>query len=125
MLGCSMACNSFMHALDEMVQAPFALRWHQEYTVADENGEETTRKIRRHNFTRPSGIHVGQHYDRTLEILEENVDYKTGTVHGADAVLMDAARLQEKAVKKYAEDPLFFILDTYGLYTYIKKAGND
>lgn len=120
MLGCTMKANSFMHAMDELVDAPFALRWHQEYTVVDEHGDTTTRQIRRHNFSRPSGIHVRQAYDRTLEILEENVDYKIGTIHGAHSVLMKAANLQQKAVEKYEEDPLFFVLDTYGLYEYLR-----
>lgn len=120
MLGCTMAANSFMHAIDEVVDAPFALRWHQEYTVVDQNGNETKCRIRRHNFSRPSGINLKQRYDRTLEILEENVDYKIGTVHGAHAVLMDSALLEQKAVKKLKEDPLFFIDDPYGLYAYFK-----
>lgn len=120
MLGCTMKANSFMHAIDEVVDAPFALRWHQEYTVVDENGAVSTRRIRRHNFSRPSGISLRQGYDRTLDILEENVDYWAGTVHGAYTVLMDSARLEEKAVQKLQEDPCFFIDDPYGLYNYLK-----
>jgi aminoglycoside 3-N-acetyltransferase len=119
MLGCSLDHNSFMHGVEELVGAPYALRGHQEYTVVDPDGNVSLRRIRRHNFTRLDGIHIYQRYDRTLDVLDTG-DYIVGQIHGADAILLNAAVLEDKAVKKLKQEPLFFIDDPHGLYCHLR-----
>lgn len=115
MLGCTLSHNSFIHAVEELVDAPYALRGHQEYTVVDQYGNMTKRKIRRHNFARPDGNHIYQRYDRTLDILDKT-DYKIATIHGASAIRINSRALEEKAVQKIMQEPLYFIDDPHGLY---------
>lgn len=116
MLGCSLAHNSFIHAVEEVVDAPYALRDHQEYTIVDENGNVTKRKIRRHNFARPDGKNILQRYDRTLDVLDET-DYRIGNILDAQAVLINCAALEDKAARKMKQQPLYFVDDPHGLYT--------
>lgn len=116
MLGCSLAHNSFMHAMEELVDAPYALRGHQEYTIVDQYGNETKRKIRRHNFARADGRNISQRYDRTLDVLDEG-DYTIGQILEAKSVLINSAALEKKAAEKFAENPLYFVDDPHGLYT--------
>ena len=119
MLGCSLAHNSFMHALEEVVDAPYALRDHQEYTMVDEHGNVTRRKIRRHNFTRPNGPGIKQRYERTLDVLDEG-DYTIGQILEAKSVLINSAALEVKAAAKMRQEPLYFVDDPHGLYAYLK-----
>lgn len=119
MLGCSLAHNSFMHAMEEVVDAPYALRDHQEYTMVDEQGNVTRRKIRRHNFTRPNGPGIKQRYERTLDVLDEG-DYTIGQILEAKSVLINSAALEVKAAAKMRQEPLYFVDDPHGLYAYLK-----
>lgn len=119
MLGCSLAHNSFIHAMEEVVDAPYALRGHQEYTIVDETGNVTKRKIRRHNFARADGKNILQRYDRTLDVLDER-DYSTGKILDAQAVLINCAALEVKAAAKMRQQPLYFVDDPHGLYAYLK-----
>ena len=119
MLGCSLRHTSYLHALEEEADLFYALRGHQEYTVVAADGQRCTRAIRRHNFNRADGALI-QRYDRLLEILAEG-DYTRGPVHGAEAVLIDAAKLREKALRKMAEEPLFFVDDPDGFYPEDRK----
>ena len=113
-LGCGLAPNSFFHALEEVAKLPYTLRDKQVYTMTDAEGKITQKGIRRHNFARPDGK-IYQNYQRAPEILELGVDYVCGTVHGATSYLMDADRLEKKAVEKMKEDPYFFIKDPDGI----------
>ena len=119
MLGCSLAHNSFIHAMEEEADAPYALRGHQEYTIVDEHGNVTKQKIRRHNFVRADGKNILQRYDRTLDVLDER-DYSTGKILDAQAVLINCAALEAKAVQKMKQNPLYFVDDPHGLYAYLK-----
>ena len=114
MLGCPLTHNSFMHALEEAANAPYALREHQTYTVVDENGAKSTRRIKRHHFNRSDGA-ILQRYDRVLDVLSP-CEYQTATVHGANAVLFDSALLQTRVLQKMKEDPFYFIDDPNGYY---------
>ena len=114
MLGCSLSSTSFMHALEEESDSPYALREHQEYTVVDAEGNTYTRRIRRHNFVRPDGV-IAQRYDRIPEVLSDS-DYNRAPIHGADSVLLDSVVLKEKVLAKMAESPLYFVDDLGGYY---------
>ena len=118
MLGCSLAHNSFMHAMEEVMDSPYALRGHQEYTIVDEQGNVTKRKIRRHNFTRPDGPGIAQRYGRTLDVLDEE-DYAIGQILEANSVLINCAALEVKAAAKMRQHPLYFVDDPHGLYPHL------
>lgn len=118
MLGCSLAHNSFMHAMEEVMDSPYALRGHQEYTIVDQYGNETKRKIRRHNFTRPDGPGIAQRYERTLDVLDEG-DYAVGQILEAKCVLINSAALEAKATQKMRQQPLYFVDDPHGLYAHL------
>lgn len=120
MLGCHLSHNSYMHALEEDANAIYALRDHQEFTVIDADGNKYIRKIRRHNFVRPDGV-VAQRYERAIDVLEEGNGYTRGQIHGADAVLYDAAILKEKVLEKMKESPLYFVDDLGGYYPQYKN----
>lgn len=121
MLGCSLSHNSFMHAMEEEAAVPYALRDHQEYTVVDEAGNSTTRRIRRHNFVRPNGKHIHQRYDRSLDVLDAG-DYSMAQIHGAPSVMIRCDALKAKACAKMAEDPLYFVDDPHGQYSELAKS---
>ena len=118
LLGCHFGRNSFMHAVEEMGNAVYALRGHAEYTVINEKGESSKRRIKRHNFVRDGGV-IAQRYERALDVLSEG-EFKTGTIHGATSVLMSATALREKALKKMEEKPLYFVDDLGGFYPELK-----
>jgi aminoglycoside 3-N-acetyltransferase len=118
LLGCHFGRNSFMHAVEEMASAVYALRGHVEYTVINEKGETIKRRIRRHNFGRDGGI-IAQRYERAIDVLDSG-DYKLSLVHGATSVLMSATALREKAIKKMKEKPLYFVDDLGGFYPELK-----
>lgn len=114
MLGCGTAHNSYMHAIEEEAGAVYALREHQEYTVVDAEGRRSCRRIRRHNFVRPTGA-VYQRYERAIGLLREGEAF-VAPVHGAEAVLIDAVALRERALAAMREDPFFFVDDPMGFY---------
>ncbi|MBO5889073.1 MAG: AAC(3) family N-acetyltransferase [Clostridia bacterium] len=115
MLGCPFASNTFMHGMEEVANAPYALKdVADEYTLEDKNGNKTKKLIRGHYFVRPEG-NIIQHYERALNVLELNKDYFLGDVHGAKCALIDTVALQEKAVQKMKEEPLYFVDDPSGI----------
>ena len=114
MIGCGTAHNSYMHALEEEAGAVYALRDHQEYTVVDAEGRRRLRRIRRHNFVRPTGA-VYQRYERALDVLLAG-EYRISPLHGAETVLMEASALRLRVLAKMREDPFYFVDDPMGYY---------
>ncbi|MBE6687718.1 MAG: AAC(3) family N-acetyltransferase [Ruminococcaceae bacterium] len=109
LLGCSTKSNSFLHALEEVADACYALTDSmQTYKMTDENGNVTMKGIHRHNFVRPEGKIV-QRYDRAIDVLNEGTDYFVGEIHGAVSYLFRSEILQEKAVAKMKTDTFFFV----------------
>ncbi len=109
-LGCTFAANTFMHGMEELAEVFYVSRGYQEYTMVDKDGKESKKQVCRNNFARPEGRLI-QHYERALDVLEENVDYKLYDIHGAKSVLISSVALEEKAVKKMKEVPTYFIED--------------
>jgi len=115
MLGCGMAPNSFMHAMEEVAEVPYVLRDHHYFRMTDGEGNVVTKGIRRHNFARPEGT-IHQRYVRSLDVLDASAgDYTEGLVHGAKATLILSAALRTKAVAKMKAEPYYFIDDPDGI----------
>ena len=113
MLGCGLRPNTFMHGVEEVGNAPYCLGDAQTYTLTDMDGKELQMTIKGHNFHRPNG-NLNQRYDRAVNLLEKGVDYFEGSVHNAEAYLIKAKPLCEKAVAKMQSDPIYFIDDLDG-----------
>ena len=103
-----------MHGMEELANVFYVLRGYQEYTMVAQDGKESKKQVRRHNFARPEG-RLRQRYERALDVLDENVDYKLADIHGAKSVLINSVALEEKAVKKMKEVPTYFIDDPDGV----------
>lgn len=115
LLGCPFARNTFMHGVEEIAGAPYTLTdGYTEFTMVDENGKTAVREYRCHYFHRPEG-EIIQRYERATEVLDAS-EFSLGKVHGADALLLEAAALREKAAQKMKEDPLFFVDDPNGIF---------
>ena len=110
MLGCGLRPNTFMHGVEEIGGAPYVLGAPKTFEMTDVDGTIVKKSIKQHYFHRPEGNLV-QRYDRALDVLEKDVDYFEGDVHGAKCYLMNAKTLSEKAVKKMKTEPCYFIDD--------------
>ena len=109
-LGCGPRPNTFMHGVEEIGGAPYVLGAPKTFEMTDVDGTIVKKSIKQHYFHRPEGNLV-QRYDRALDVLEKDVDYFEGDVHGAKCYLMNAKTLSEKAVEKMKTEPCFFIDD--------------
>lgn len=110
MLGCGPRPNTFMHGVEEVGGVPYVLGDPKTFEMTDVDGTVVKKSIKQHYFHRPEGNLV-QRYDRALDVLEKDVDYFIGEVHGATAYLMNAKTLCKKASAKMQTDPTYFIDD--------------
>lgn len=106
MLGCSVRSMTFMHGVEEIVNAPYALRKETfRYYVTDYNGEQFATDNYRHNFG-PQGLL--QRYDRLLDVMSPE-DYTVGKVLDGTAYLFDAATMLKVGSETIAADPYYFV----------------
>ena len=110
MLGCGLGSNTFMHGVEEIGNAPYCLGEAKTYEMIDYDGNVVYKSIRGHYFHRPEGNFI-QRYDRAVDVLERDVDYFFGKVHGAPSCLYNAKALCEKAVEKMKTSPAYFVDD--------------
>jgi aminoglycoside 3-N-acetyltransferase len=108
MLGCSLSSVSYMHALEEEAGVEYCLTPYEvEYTV-DLPHRSYTDKYRKHNFRRKN-FRITQEYTRCVDVLEKDVDYFQGKVHGANSYLIKCKNLREKALSVMSESPYYFV----------------
>lgn len=101
MLGCGLRPNTSMHGVEELTVPPYLFREKMiEYTITDKDGNTFKKDYRAHNFKG-----VGQRYDRLSEIM----DIPHGKVLEADAYLIDAKEMWDKAHAKLEENEFFFV----------------
>ena len=103
MLGCGLAPNTTMHAIEELVQPPYLFGPRRLYTITDLRGRTWRKEYVTHGFAGYS-----QRYDRAAELLAPS-EIRSGTVGAAKAYLMDAAALCECALGQMREDPFAFV----------------
>lgn len=103
MLGAPFARNTTMHAVEEMVLPEYLFTENFDYDVIKENGETIQMSVLRHDF---NGFE--QRYDRVLDILDKDVDYRVGTVLNGATCVINTQPMWRKALLKYREDMLYF-----------------
>ena len=103
MLGCGLAPNTTMHALEEYAVPPYLFGTLCRYTITDWEGQTYTKEYRRHGF---EGWR--QRYDRVA--LLPNADIiQTGKVLEAPTSVLDTPALKAAVLAKLRAAPLFFV----------------
>ncbi len=102
-LGCGTNPNTSMHGVEELVNPPYLYGDKISYTLTNYGGTAYNKVYTAHGFK-----NTAQNYDR-LEPLMEDGTIVYGKILGADCVIMDAKSLWETALKKYRENPLYFV----------------
>jgi aminoglycoside 3-N-acetyltransferase len=104
MLGCGLAPNTTMHAIEELVQPPYLFSYKPKvYTLVDSAGRTLEKSYRTHGFR-----NCEQRYDRVAELLQPP-DLWVGTVGEATCHLIDATALKDRALEKLRENPFYFV----------------
>lgn len=105
MLGCGLAPNTSMHAVEELVCPDYLLfPKSTEYTLIDADGNTMKKKYFKHYFHRPE-FNAYQRYSR----LENLMDIPRGKVLEADCYVIDAKKMWEVGYKKLCEDSHYFV----------------
>ena len=102
-IGCSIAPNTSMHAVEELVTPPYLHREKVLYKCILEDGSERTMDVKRHNFQG-----YAQNYRRLGEILTEK-ELRHGSVLNAECYLMKISAMWEKGYDCLKKDPFFFV----------------
>ena len=101
MLGCTLKPNTSMHAVEELSEPPYLYKPNtSEFELEDWDGNVIAKTYRTHNFRG-----YRQRYDRLADLME----IPCGKVLEAEAFLIDANTMWEKAHEKYLENPLYFV----------------
>ena len=104
MLGCGLKPNTSMHGIEEMAAPEYLYGENYNYTLILPGGKMLKADILSHNFKG-----VEQRYDRILDVLSGEADFTYGKALNADCYVLNAQAVWEKALKKYKENPLYFI----------------
>jgi aminoglycoside 3-N-acetyltransferase len=103
MLGCGLEPNTSMHAIEELVVPPYLYGPPGEYQLVLQDGTIMRKTYIPHNF------HGWvQRYDRVGEILS-SPGLRRGRVLQAEAFIIEAAALWEKALEALKRDPCYFV----------------
>ncbi|NYE09006.1 aminoglycoside 3-N-acetyltransferase [Bacillus niacini] len=102
-LGCGIEPNTSMHAIEELVNPPYLFGNFYTYKVIDEHRRTHMLKCRRHDFNGWK-----QRYDRIEAILEEK-QLHSGKVLKANAHLIEAKPLWDRALNILKKDPFYFV----------------
>ena len=95
---------TFMHGLEEIVNAPYLMNEDMtKYTLVDAAGHTLEKDYYTHNF---KGWE--QEYTRIRDILTYP-DIRTGAVCAAPCTLIDAKKLKTAAIERFQEDILAFV----------------
>ncbi|HOS93413.1 MAG TPA: AAC(3) family N-acetyltransferase [Armatimonadota bacterium] len=103
MLGCGLAPNTSMHAVEEVAEAPYLFGATVEYRVVLFDGRETRLRVRRHAF---AGWR--QRYERLAWILPPEA-LRAGPVLEATAHVIEAAVMWPMAVETIGREPYYFV----------------
>ena len=105
MLGCGLLPNTSMHGVEELTEPPYLFgEGSQAYRATGWDGTVLRLRTRLHDFTG-----FGQRYDRMESILKHGTEIRFGPVLEAEAVLIEAEALWERANRTLAADPFAFV----------------
>ncbi len=106
MLGCGLAPNTSMHAVEELVEPPYLFAGAVTYRLRDLSGDERAYRCRRHGF-----VGYAQRYERLEHLLADD-ELRAGPVLRATAHLVDCRALWRVAEAALRRDPLCFVEPT-------------
>lgn len=103
MLGCGLKPNTSMHAVEELIEPPYLYGDPLQYTLIDEEGNQTKKEYMTHNFT-----NTVQRYDRIAMVMDAP-GLRSGKVCGAECFLIQTPALWQATVNQYRENPFYFV----------------
>lgn len=104
-IGCTVAPNTMMHAVEEMIMPPYLLGDPIDYKIFHEDGTESVMSVRRHNFAVTG---YAQRYIRLGGLLSPE-ELHHGNVLQADCYLMKISSVWEKGLAAMQKDPFCFV----------------
>lgn len=102
-LGCGLAPNTSMHAVEELVNPPYLFGDMIEYRIVMPDGTERKARCRRHNF-----VGFAQRYERIGPLMKDG-GLLVGQVLAATVHVLEAPAMWERALEAYGRDPLYFV----------------
>ncbi|MBN1668294.1 MAG: AAC(3) family N-acetyltransferase, partial [Anaerolineales bacterium] len=103
LLGCGLAANTSMHAVEERVEPPYLLHPAIVYQLTGGDGRSYRRAYRRHNFRGWE-----QRYERIAGLLKAP-DLIVGQVLAAECHLVAGRAFQKAALAALQRDPFYFV----------------
>jgi len=104
-LGCGLKPNTCMHAVEELLPAPYLLDQPVTYRVIDAQGREHRPTVRSYGFRRHA---LTQRYDRLGALLQAD-ELRHGRVLAAEADLVAAPAIRLRGLARLREDPYAFV----------------
>ena len=102
-IGCSIAPNTSMHAVEELVEPPYLHGDYVKYKIAGAGDLCCEMNVRRHNFR-----NYRQHYERLHDLLTAD-ELRYGQVLSASCALMNIPAMWQKALEALERDPFYFV----------------
>ena len=104
-IGCTVAPNTTMHAVEELIQPPYLLGDPIEYKIIREDGSESTMNVRCHNFIATG---YAQRYIRLGDLLSPD-ELHCGKVLQAECHLIKVSAVWEKGLAAMRANPFHFV----------------
>lgn len=104
-IGCTIAPNTTMHAVEELAMPPYLLGDPIEFKIIHEDGSESTMNVRRHNFVATG---YAQRYIRLGELLTPE-ELHCGKVLQAECYLMKVSAVWQKGLAAIQANPFHFV----------------
>lgn len=104
-IGCTIAPNTTMHAVEELAMPPYLLGDAVDYRIIHEDGTESIMSVRCHNF---AATGYAQQYIRLGELLSQE-ELHCGKVLQAECYLMKISAVWEKGFAALQKNPFHFV----------------
>lgn len=102
-LGCGLAPNTSMHAVEELVNPPYLHGDFVDYKIVGAENICSSMRVRRHNFRG-----YAQAYARMSRLLSPS-ELRFGSVLSSTCALMNVQALWDKALEALRKDPFAFV----------------
>jgi aminoglycoside 3-N-acetyltransferase len=104
-LGCGLRPNTCMHAVEELLPAPYHADREVRYRVIADDGSERQATVRAYGFRR---LGLTQRYDRLGPLLSGG-ELRRGRVLAAECLLLEATAIRERGLAALRGDPYAFV----------------